>query len=439
MTKRKSRRRFILVSLVLMIGILLSVARFNIPFTDYTYNGFIRSIPLGFDLQGGVSVVFEATQPEDNPSGNLELSIQGTISRIQLLLENEGYTENYVYKQSGNRIVVEVSNLTDTEFLFNKLNEPASFKITTEEDKDAEGSLSEDDIENAGYSAQKGDDGLIQHGVAIIFNDEGKQKFADLTSSLAESGGTMYIYIGDEDEPISRLTASGAVTNGTVFISGENMTEESAKEMALKILSGSFEAKLTLVENNIVSASLGASALKYGVIAILISFFITLVMLVVFYREYGLLSVFSSLFWAVIFLFLLQSVPFSTLNLSSFAGIILSILINFVAYVIIYENIKKENNKGKKLHLSINTGIKNSVGTVVDFHVIMLIASIVLLIIGTSTIKGFAVASFLGVAVSLFTSLVLFKWSIKTYLPLNSNDVSKFNFEKVEVKYNEDK
>ena len=60
------------------------------------------------------------------------MGIEGTISRIQLLLENQGYTEHYVYKQGDNRIVVEVAKLTDTDYLFEQLNEPANFKITTE-------------------------------------------------------------------------------------------------------------------------------------------------------------------------------------------------------------------------------------------------------------------------------------------------------------------
>ena len=438
MTKRKSKRRFILMSLVLLVGILLSVLTFDIPFTDYTYNGFLNAIPLGFDLQGGVSVVFEASLPDDNPTGDLSLGMEGTISRIQLLLENQGYTEHFVYKQGNNRIVVEVSKLTDTDYLFEKLNEPANFKITTENDALADARLTGDDISNAGYSAQKGNDGVLQHGVVIVFNDEGKQKFADLTGELAENSGTMYIFVGDSTSPLTSLTASAAITNGTVFISSSAMTEESAKDMALQILSGSFESKLTLLENNIVSASLGMNALKLGTISVFVSLLIALTLLIVFYRDFGLLSVFTTGFWSVLVLFFLQAVPFSTVSLSSFAGLILSILIQTLSFIVIHENIKSENAKGKKLHMSVKAGMKKSILTIVDFHVLPLIASIIMLVMGSSTIKGFAVALFLGVAVSLFTSLVLFKWFLNMYLPFNSTNVKKFNLEKVEVKFNEE-
>lgn len=437
MTKRKSKRRFIVMSLVLLVGILLSVLTFDIPFTDYTYNGFLKAIPLGFDLQGGVSVVFEASLPSDNPTGDLSLGIEGTISRIQLLLENQGYSEHYVYKQGDNRIVVEVSKLTDTDYLFEKLNEPANFKITTENDASADARLTGDDISNAGYSAQK-NNGVIQHGVVIVFNDEGKQKFADLTGEIASNSGTMYIFVGDSTTPLTSLTASAAITNGTVFISSTSMTEDTAKDMALQILSGSFESKLTLLENNIVSASLGMNALKLGTISVFISLFIALVLLVVFYKDFGLLSVFTTGFWAVLVLFFLQAVPFSTVSLSSFAGLILSILIQTLSFVVIQNNIKSENEKGKKLHMSVKSGMKKSILTIVDFHVLPLIASIIMLIMGSSTITGFAVALFLGVAVSMFTSLVLFRWFLNMYLAFNSTSVKKFNLEKVEVKFNED-
>lgn len=437
MTKRKSRSNFIIMSLVLLVGILLSVLTFDIPVTDYTYNGFIKAIPLGFDLQGGVSVVFEASLPDDNPTGNLSLGIEGTISRIELLLEEQGYTEHYVYKQGNNRIVVEVSKLTDTDYLFEKLNEPANFKITTENNSGADARLTGKDILNAGYSAQKGNDGQLQHGVVIAFNDEGKQKFATLTGEIASNSGTMYFFVGDSTTPLTSLTASAAITNGTVFISSSTMTENVAKDMSLKILSGSFESKLTLIENNIVSASLGMNALLLGTISVFVALLIALILMFVFYREFGLLSIFTTGFWTVLVIFFLQAVPFSTLSLSSFAGLILSILIQTLSFIIIHENIKNENAKGKKLHMSVKAGMKKSVLTIVDFHVLPLIASVIMLIMGSSTIKGFAVVLFLGVAVSLFTSLVLFRWFLNMYLAFNSTNVKKFNLEKTEVKFNE--
>jgi preprotein translocase subunit SecD len=411
---------------------------FTIPGTDTKMVGFINAIPLGFDLQGGTSVVFEANLPASKPDGNLDLAIEGTISRIQLLLDKQGYSDHSVYRQGGNRIVVEVTKVQDTDFLFRQLDQPASFKITTENNKDAEGRLTELDIENAGFSARRNASNQVQPGVAIVFNKGGKSKFAALTGELSQNGGTMYIFVGDQPTPISQLTVKGgAITNGQIFISSDGMDEKQAKELALKILSGSFEASLKLVQKDIVSDFLGIDALRYGTIAVISSLALCIVLFVLFYRHYGLLSAFSTLFWTVIYLFLLQSVPFATFTLSSFAGIIISLATNFYTHALIFEFIKQENAKGKKLHMSVNSGFKKSMAAVADVHAIGLIISIILLIVGAQAVKGFAVALFLGSAVSMFVCLVLMRFLLKTYLPLNSTNVRLFGLEKVEVKLDE--
>lgn len=437
MTKRKSKRRFILMSLVLLVGILLSVLRFNIPFTDYTYNGFLNSIPLGFDLQGGVSVVLEASLPDDDLSGDLSKNIEGTISRIKVLLEDQGYNEYNVYKQNTNRIVVEVAKLTDTDFLFEQLSQPASFKITTEESAEAEARITGKDIDTAGNSARQNENGQIEEGVYIVFNEQGKKKFADLTAEISQSSGTMYFYVGDDSSPFTRLTTSSAITNGYVFFSSQGMTLETAKQLSLKIISGSFASKVTMVENYVVSASLGMDALNFGMISVFVALLLSLILLIIFYKDFGLLSSFATLFWAVLLIFFMQAVPFARLNISSFAGIIVALLVNVIAYVIMHNSIKNENNKGKKLHMSVKAGYKSSIGLIVDYHAVALISSIVLLIVGIQAVKGFAITLLLGSAISLFVSLVLFKWFLNLYLPLNTKNVNKFNLEKAEVKLDE--
>src|SRR5690554_4986444 len=108
MSKRNSKANLIMLAVVLAIALFLSFASFSIPATFTNYNGFLNSIRLGFDLQGGASVVFEAQLHEDDFEGDLSQNIEGTISRIKLLLEDKGYSEHYVYKQNTNKIIVEV-------------------------------------------------------------------------------------------------------------------------------------------------------------------------------------------------------------------------------------------------------------------------------------------------------------------------------------------
>ncbi len=434
MSKRNSKTKLIMLSVVLVLALFLSFASFSIPGTFTNYNGFLKSIRLGFDLQGGASVVFEASLHDDDFNGDLSQNIQGTISRVQLLLEEKGYTEHYVYKQGNNKIVVEVPVLTDTDFIFEKLNQPASLKITKDEGNDAEAVLTGKDIKNASYQAQQVQGGF-QHGVAITFNKNSSKKFEDFTRELIEDSGTMYIYVGQDTQPITRIgfqSTDKAITNGTIYISSESMTEEHAQEMALKILSGSFSTNLKMLENKIVTASLGSSALNMGTIAIFTIFALSLILMIVCFKQFGLLSSFSSMFFMVLSLFFLQAVPFIRLTMSSFVGLIAGVLLNLIAYIVIYNKIKHENQAGKKLHLSARQGQNKALPVLVDLHAVFGIFSLVLTIFAKGTIKGFAASLLITTVVSAFCSMLMFRLMLKNYLVLNSSKVEKFNLPKVE-------
>lgn len=431
MSKRNSRANLIFLFVTLVVGLFLAFASFRIPYTFTNYNGFFKAIRLGFDLQGGASIVFEASNKPDSQN-SLSQNIEGTIGRIELLLENQGYTEHYVYKQASNKVVVEVPVLTDTDFLFDKLNQPSSFKITTEKSKNAEARMEGKHIEYAGYQVQPNEQGGgYSHGVGIVFTDQGAKLFAELTREIAESGGEMHFYVGDREEPIRSLTSNGAITSGSVFISGQGMTEESAKEMALQILSGSFSAELKMIENKIVSASLGKSALTLGIIALFAIFVLGLAYMLFAYKTFGLLAGFSSLFFMVLTLFFLQAVPFVRLTMASFMGIGMGLFVNFISYFVIYEAIKKENETDKKLHLSVKLGQKKSTITLADIYGMFGILSVVLSIMASGAMKGFASALLVTIAVSAFTSLLIFRFMLKNYVVINSSNAKKFNLKKV--------
>lgn len=429
MTKKSSKRKFIALAILLVIGFFLSFAKFDIPFTTLTYNGFIRAIPLGFDLQGGVSVTYKADLPQDDLTGDLSKNIQATIARIELLLESEGYHEYSVYKQNHNLIRIEVSKLTETEEILSLIEKPLELKITTEQDPEAEAKLTGKHIENATHSAQKNDKGLLQYGVAILFNSEGKSRFAELTQEVYEKGGKLYIYVGNELVTTLSVTG-GAITTGQVFFSNEKMTEESAKQMAYKILSGSFKTRLTLLQNTTVSASLGVNALKFGTIAIFVAIALVMILLVVFYKDFGLLADIAISIWAILVMFFLQSVPLVTLSLAGFAGILIGFALLVVGTIVVFEKIKVEHKKGKKLPMSTKHGMKSALPVLADLHVAMGVVSLVLYIVGLGTIKSFALILFIASAVSAFSVMLVLNWLLKIYLPLNSTKPERLSLKK---------
>ena len=115
MTKKSSKIKFIILAILVAIGVFLSVAKFNIPFTTTTYNGFINAIPLGVDLQGGISAVFDATLPADKQDSDLNTALDATVARIENLLSSKNIIGGTVIKQGRSQIRVEVPDETNAD------------------------------------------------------------------------------------------------------------------------------------------------------------------------------------------------------------------------------------------------------------------------------------------------------------------------------------
>ena len=432
MTKRSSKKRFIALAILVTIGVLLSVLKFDIPFTTTTYNGFINAIPLGVDLQGGISAVFEANLPANKLDADLNTAVDATVARIENLLSAKNFIGSTVVRQGNNQIRVEVPNLTNSQEVLRIIGEPASLKFTTEEDANAEAKMTGEHVENAtvGYQDANGD-GVSDYGVVLQFTDEGTRLFADLTEEISKNSGTIYIYIGEDTNPSVRLSASGAITSGSTFISGDNMnTYESANEFALKILSGSFNTELSLKETTTITATLGKNALLLTSIAVCVALALILILMPILFGDFGFLTDFAIVIFAIIYLFLLQSVPGVQLTLAGFAGIILSLALVCCCAIVTYKKISNEYKVGKKLHMSVKNGFNQAIGPVADLNAICAIGALVLFIVGSGAIKSFALIFLLGTLVSAFVSLWVLRRLNFIYLPLNTNKAKKLKLKR---------
>lgn len=443
MTKKRARVKYIILAIFVVIGILLSVCQFNIPFTDYTYNGFARSISLGLDLSGGISAVYDCSLNTDSGTSDLDSAIQSTVTRLESILYSEGYSEATVTKQGSSKIRIEVPNLSDSEELFAIIGEPASLYMTTDSNFDVNNPTGEyvsgQEIEsvNPNYDKEKS-----SFGVVLDFNKEGGDKFASITEEAASGDQKIYVFIGDDD-PLTLETTS-KITGGSTFISGGSISDyESAKEYALMIMSGTFSAKLEMVECTVVSATLGSTALLYGLIAGAVA--MAIVMLIMWWRygRLGLIADFALVIYLILMLFFLQAIPFIQLTLPGIAGIILSLGMAVDGNVIIFERIREEFAKGKKLHLAVKSGFKRAFWPIFDSNITTIVTSVVLYILGTASIKGFALTLLLGIVLSMFTTLVVTRILTKWAIPFNANKPHKMHLKRdenvVEIEDDEDK
>lgn len=418
MKKKRFRLKMSLILTSVVVGILLTVLTFPIPFTVYNYNGFANSIKLGIDLKGGVSAVYNVDELEN--SVDFSADVNATILRLQSLLANEGYTEATVVRQmSGNQtqIRVEVPDVDDPEQIFELIGRPRRLEIRDVEDETAPTLLTGDNIQEVFATMQGG-----TYGVSVTFDDEGTSIFSDITTALAGTGDSLYIYIGGE--LFSKPTVSNPITNGRTFISGSMNSFQEAQDFAMELLSGTFAVDLELYESSVISPTLGIQALRYGIIAGLISLIAIFIFLIFTYGRFGVMASLSLLIYLILLMFFLQALPPVQLTLPGIAGIILSLGMAVDANIIIFERIKQEYIMGKGVKSSVDYGFDKATSAIVDANITTIIASIVLYILGTGPIQGFATTLLIGIVLSMFASLVITKWFIKN-LVLYSNSDSK--------------
>ena len=416
MNKPTALKRFILTIVFVAIGFVLTFCQFNIPFTNYTYNGFVNSIKLGLDLKGGVLAVYEASELE-NSDVSFEDSLEATRTRIYNLITKD-YTEAQVSIQQGNRIRVEVPDVSDPEDIFDSIGKPAKLEFKITEGVDADAVLTGSNIQNvyANYNSQDG-----EWGVTVVFDAEGKQIFADVTTQHVNE--SLYIYVNNE--LISSPTIKEAITGGTTFISG-SYTQQTAEQFATQIMSGTFAVNLTLLENSVISATLGEDALKYSLIAGVVGLLLIFMFMIWRYRMMGVVASCSLCVYVLLMLFFLQAIPGVQLTLAGVAGIILSIGMAIDGNIIVFERIREEYATGKRIEGSIKTGFKRATPSILDSNITTIIAAIILWIFGTGSIQGFAITLLIGLVLSVFNSLVLSRGFFAIYYPFNSTKANRY-------------
>lgn len=422
--KKRTITKFIVTSVLVAVGLFLSIFSFDVGI--YTYNGFANSIKLGIDLEGGVLAVYNVQNIDDNES-NFNTQVEATITRISDLLTSKGFSEATVVKQgsglNATQIRVEVPDVDDPEEILNLIGEPAELEIKKENSEEAEAVLTGKHIKSVEAGLQDG-----AYGVSLAFNEEGAKLFKDLTAELSSSQGTLYMFIGGEY--YSQATVQTTISDGRTFISGGMNSLAEAQEYATKIMSGTFDVKLTLHSNEYVSATLGKDALTWAIIGGIVGLALIFIIMYIIYKDFGLIANFSLIIYAILMLFFLQAIPFVQLTLSGIAGIILSLGMAVDANIIIFERMKDEYKLGKKIPTCVQNGFKKGLVTILDSNITTLIACLVLYIFGSGTIKSFAITLAIGILISMFTALVLTRVFCKWYLHLNSKNPKKLNFKR---------
>lgn len=425
MAKKRSIWKYAILGVLIVLGLVLSFARFPVAGTNYVYNGFINSIPLGLDLSGGVSAVYQAKLAPTSNVKDLNSAVETTVSQVESLLYDSGALNSYVTNQGGDKIRVEVASDSVSTQLFDLIGQPAYVYIASNDTLNVddissyEGDLiSSANIKNAYISYDQENQ---SYGVMLDFDKAGADKLQQMSKVASEKSENnyLYVYIGNDDA--IQLSCTEPITNGQTFISGGSITNSTtAQEYAIKILCGTYDASLSLVQTSVISATAGTNTLMYILIALGVALAIILAFFIARYGIFGILTDVSLVVFTILFLFFLQAIPLIQLTVASLAGVMIFYAIVVACHIAVLEKIRNEYATGKKIPLSFKTAFKKCLWPILDSHIVLAIVAIILCIVGYASLRSLGLIILIGAALSLFCSLVVLRFLIKWYLPFNS-------------------
>ncbi len=235
--------------------------------------------------------------------------------------------------------------------------------------------------------------------VDLIFNDEGKKIFAELTKRLINK--PIAIFVGGE--LLTAPTVQSVIPDGRAVITGD-YDVKSAQALANNINTGIVPAPIYLTSERTIDAKIGKNALNQILWAGFLWLFLIVAFLTYFYHISGLLAGVALVVYSLLLIAIVKFFGI-ILTLASIAGIILSIGLAIDANILIFERMKESLREGESIDKAILSGFSHSWSAIWDSHITSLTSAIILYIFGISLIKGFGLLLGLGIVLSLFTAM----------------------------------
>lgn len=265
-------------------------------------------------------------------------------------------------------------------------------------------------------------DNLQGQVVSMTMNDEGARQWSIITGQ--NIGKAIAIVL--DDQVYSFPNVNSQIDGGRSQISGR-FTVEEANDLANVLESGKMVARVNVASESVIGPSLGKESIRKG----LISFIVALVLLMIFMVcTYGIhagmianLGLFLNLFFTMGILASFQSV----LTLPGIAGIVLTLGMAVDANVLIFERCKEELRAGKGLKAAVSDGYKNAFSAIFDSNLTTIITGIILILLGSGPIRGFAVTLVIGICCSFFTAVFATRLVMEHFVNKGTFDKMTFN------------
>ena len=409
----KTKSIVILTVLAILIAFFgaASFVSFEIPNSTKDYKSIFGTIGKGIDLEGGYYAVLTPKSGETASSEDIDAVIETLRSR----LDENGYTEATITRQD-NGLRVEIPAIDNPDEVMELIGDQGELQF-----RDSKGNVKVrgEHVKDARFGYDENGDPTVY----LEFTSEGATLFASATKAIAakEDGveNKLSIYLGDR--LISSPTVSAEIPNGQATITGIDSID-TAKTIASVIKSGSLKIDFQISESRQISATLGDNVLNGAMLAAGIGLIAIFILMIVFYGGMGIAASLALMIYVILYVAILAIFPGVQLTFPGIAGIILSIGMAVDANVVIFERIKDEYRNGKRVKAAVDSGFKRAVITVLDSNVTIIIASVVLWIFCSGSIKGFAITLGIGVLVSLFTAIFVTRGLMAVLKPFGGEE-----------------
>ena len=385
-----------------------------------------KNFLLGLDLKGGLDLLYEADLSSVEPGSEDEV-MDGVVAVIANRINPLGVTEPVIERQGENRIRVQLPGLDISDVQKERIGRTAVLEFRELVDGEwipAVGTVNgvEIALTSSLFTTNTYVD-VNQFGqVLLIFEwtAEGAILSEEITGRLI--GQRLGIFegdqplLGDDGEPIAPRVNSVITDKGE--ISGLSLNE--AQELSSQLNAGRLPVPLEAIYEQTISPVLGADFVDLSVKAGLIGIVLVMLFMIAFYRLPGLVASLALIFYGALVLAIFKLIPV-TLTLAGIGGFILSIGMAVDANVLIFERMKEELAAGRTPRAAIEAGFNRAWTAIRDSNMTTFIVTAILFWVGSiivagAAVQGFAVTLFIGVAVSMFTAIVVTRTLLRLFV-----------------------
>ncbi len=363
-------------------------------------------------------------------NGNLNYQNMTTGSGLQVYSEGDVlfcYMGNtaYLYDKDTDEIMLDEAGSPVIYEIGDQAAAKMQYELVRSIDEivaDGSAILSGTDVVSAKGGGYTDEYNRTQYIVELVFSDEAAAKFGDATgAAVGKPGlyGTIAIYY--DGEMLSVPNVNSRIDGGRAQITNMRNFEE-ADRLAQSIRIGGLKVELQELRSNVVGAQLGTDAIKTSLTAGVIGLALVILLMIAVYRIPGLASSLALLLYVILILLGINIFEV-TLTLPGIAGIILSIGMAVDANVIVFARIKEEIKEGLTVQSAIKSGFSKAFSAIIDGNITTLISAIVLIAMGSGSLKGFAYTLAMGIVVSMFTALVITKLLLNSMYAMGLKDV----------------